>query len=309
MFKRLFEFLNGIIAFIFLFLSSGFWVAVLFLTALFEFLLPLKSWRKKLKHIIHYIPEKWVSTNNLAFSFLARTKVGIEMPEGLTRKEWYLVIANHQSWIDIVLLLKIFNKKISMMRFFMKKELVHIPFIGWACWLLDFPFMARHTKKYLEKYPEKKGKDSETTKKYCAKFKHMPVSAIIFPEGTRFTQAKRKRLNSPYEFLLRPKAGGMALILDSLGNSMQTILDVTIHYSQPEPTFWDFLCGRLKSVKIYVQEIPISKELLGDYENDPKFRIQFQNWLNELWKQKDQRLLEIKKLEDNSVTKNNHCYA
>jgi len=50
--------------------------------------------------------------------------------------------------VDILVLEKVFNRKVPMLKFFIKKELLWtLPVAGWAAWLLDFPFMERYHKR------------------------------------------------------------------------------------------------------------------------------------------------------------------
>ena len=165
-----------------------------------------------------------------------------------------------------------------------------------AWWALDFPFMKRYSKEYLAKHPEMKGKDLETTKKACEKFKQIPVSVMNFFEGTRFTQAKHDRQQSPYQYLLKPKSGGLAYVLSAMGGQLHSMLDVTIVYREPQHEFWDFLSGRVSKVVVRITEREIPAEMaMGDYENDPEFRAHFQRWVSELWANKDQQIAEIYK--------------
>ena len=95
---------------------------------------------------------------------------------------------------------------------------------------------------YLKKHPEMRAKDQEATRRACAKFALIPTSVTNFMEGTRFTPAKHARQQSPYRYLLKPKAGGVALALHALGDKFHSILDVTIVYPDGIPGFWSFLC-------------------------------------------------------------------
>lgn len=82
--------------------------------------------------------------------------------EGLNKKNWYLLISNHHSWADIVVLCVLFRKHIPMNKYFLKQQLAWVPFIGLACWALDMPFMRRYSRSYLIRHPERRGKDVET---------------------------------------------------------------------------------------------------------------------------------------------------
>ena len=147
--------------------------------------------------------------------------------------------------------------------------------------------MHRYSREMLEKNPHLKGKDLETTKKACEKFKTMPVSVMNFVEGTRFTPEKHDRQKSPFKHLLRPKAGGTAFVLSALEDQCENILNVAIVYPHGIKTIWEYLCGKLDEVIVRVEQISITEEILGDYFSDENFQKQFQEWLNALWVQKD----------------------
>ena len=182
-----------------------------------------------------------------------------------------------------------------MLKFFLKKELIWVPIIGICWWALDFPFMKRSTPAEIKKDPSLAGKDLETTRQACEKFKTTPVSVFNFLEGTRFTPAKHARQQSPFKHLLKPKAGGAAFVLGSMGGQMHTMLDLTIVYPDKQIGPWDLFCGRISKVIVHINKIEIPKEFLGkDYSCDPEFKAAFQVWLNTLWEEKDQLIADIK---------------
>ena len=170
-----------------------------------------------------------------------------------------------------------------------------MPFLGLAWWALDFPFMKRYSQSFLRKNPHLRGKDLETTRKACAKFKHKPVSVMSFIEGTRYTQDKYDKQKSPFNHLLKPKAGGIAFVLDAMGENLNKIVDVTIYYPEGVPTFVDFLCGKVKKIQVEVYTTEITKELTGDYFNDRAYKISFQKWLTQFWHDKDARFNNMMK--------------
>jgi 1-acyl-sn-glycerol-3-phosphate acyltransferase len=144
-----------------------------------------------------------------------------------------------------------------------------------------------------------RGKDQEATRKACEKFSLIPTSVMNFLEGTRFTPVKHQRQQSPYRYLLKPKAGGIALALNAMGDRFQAILDVTIVYPDGAPNFWEFLCGKLKRVTVRVQILPVPQHLMqSDYGADAATREAFGLWVRQLWQEKDaqiSRLLETTK--------------
>lgn len=278
----------GLLAFSVVTLNTIFWFVPIILLALIKLVLPFAATRRFLTNVLMKCAENWIGGNARVFGFMNNTQWHTRGMEGLSTDEWYLVIVNHQSWVDIVILQTLLNRRIPLLKFFIKKQLVWFPFLGQAFWALDMPFMQRHSKSYLAKHPEKKGSDLEATRRACRKFRHVPTSVINFIEGTRFTEAKRLRRNSPYLHLLPPRAGGLALALSTMGDMFSSILDMTIIYPQGVPKFWDMMCGRLGEVVVEVQRREIADWMVkGDYVNDREHRRRFHQWLGEVWGEKD----------------------
>lgn len=278
----------GLIAMSFLVLNVLFWVTILFVFSFLKFLLPLAPVRRVFDAILLWIAQNWIACNVLWMKLTQKTVWDVQGLDPLNYEGWYLVVSNHQSWADIFVLQKLMNRRIPFMKFFLKRELIWVPFMGLAWWALDFPFLRRHNIEYLKKHPEQKGKDFETTRQACMKFTKMPTSVMNFLEGTRFTAAKHARQNSPYRYLLKPKAGGIALALGVLGDHFNSLLNVTIVYPDGIPTFWGFLCGKVNRVVVRISSLQIPQEFLhGDYEGDKNFQAAFQQWVQDLWKDKD----------------------
>jgi len=259
--------------------------------------LPITSLKKACTSGSTKIAETWIGINSKMFDITHHTQYNITGDlDKINYNGWYMVIANHQSWADIFILQKIFNRHAPFFKFFLKDELIYVPIMG-LCWsALDFPFMKRYSKEFLAKHPELKGKDLETTRKACEKFKHTPVSVMNFLEGTRFTDSKHQKQQSPYQYLLKPKAAGIAYALNIMGEEIDTMIDVTINYPDGRPNFWEFMCGKSKHIDVHIETKAIPKEFrVGDYENDANFRKNFQGWINQLWQHKDQLLAEMNK--------------
>ncbi len=287
---------RGIIATLLLTLNVLFWPFIVFALSILKFLLPFKPMRRIFDRIILGVSEIWISCNSGWMNLISKTKWDVQGLDDLNYKGWYLVVSNHQSWVDIFVMQHLLNRRIPLMKFFLKHELIWVPVMGPAWWALDFPFLRRHNAEYLKKHPEQKRKDFETTRKSCEKFATMPTSVMNFLEGTRFTKAKHDRQKSPYQYLLRPKAGGIALALSVLGDKFNSLLNITIVYPDGAPTFWDFLCGKLKRVTVRVSNVEIPQHILrGDYEGDEKFRADFQLWVQELWQEKDSQIKLLRK--------------
>ncbi|MEW6265398.1 MAG: acyltransferase [Thermodesulfobacteriota bacterium] len=288
LFKNLPGPLQGTISLLMLALNTALWCTPLFTATFLKLAVPLNAWRRFWGRVLNRIATGWVWFNNLGIRLTKSVRWEVRGLTGLDPKGWYLVIANHQSWLDIVVLQKIFHGRIPFLKFFLKKELIWVPLLGQAWWALDFPFMKRYSRAYLEKHPERRGRDLETTRRACDKFKHIPVTVMNFVEGTRFTLKKARRQGSPYAHLLKPKAAGVAYILGALGDNLSSILNVTIAYPGPVGSLWDFMCGRIREIKVRVEAIPITPDLIGDYARDLDFQRRFQHWLNQVWAGKAQ---------------------
>lgn len=235
--------------------------------------------------------EGWITVNSLILSFAGSISWEARGHENLERHGWYLVIANHQTWVDILVLQKIFNRKIPFLKFFIKQQLIWFPILGIAWWAMDMPFMRRYSKSYIVQHPDRKGRDLDATRKACEKFRDTPTTVINFIEGTRFSEQKRVARNSPYKHLLPPRAGGIALAMSSMGELFSSILDVTLVYPDGAAQFWDMCCGRPVRVVVDVLPRPVDGRLLtGDYEGDRQYRRNFHSWLAQLWQEKDDRI-------------------
>ncbi|MBB1604735.1 acyltransferase [Variovorax sp. UMC13] len=284
-------FVRGVIAGLLLVINTLFWCALLLLLSLVKLLLPFAAIRRGIDPVLNAIATAWIACNSGWMRLTQRTTWDVQGVEGLAYRGWYLVNANHQSWVDIFVLQHTMNRRIPLLKFFLKQQLIYVPVIGLAWWALDFPFMKRHSKADLRKNPALRGQDRETTRRACEKFALVPTSVMNFAEGTRFTAAKHQGQSSPYRHLLKPKAGALALALDAMGEKFQSLIDVTIVYPEGVPSFWDFLCGRTTRVMLRAREVPIPAELgRGDYEADSAFRGSFHRWLAELWAFKDAQI-------------------
>jgi 1-acyl-sn-glycerol-3-phosphate acyltransferase len=266
-------------------------VPIVLVGALIKAAIPLKAVRRLCDRVLVGTAESWNALNTYLIRRLTHTRLVIESETKLERDGHYLVISNHQSWVDIPVLEALLNRRVPMLRFFLKSQLFWVPLLGLAWWALDFPFMKRYSREVIARRPELAGRDIEATRRACEKFRDIPVSLINFVEGTRFTPAKHAAQSSAYRHLLKPKAGGIAFVLDAMGDAMHAILDVTIVYPHGIPTIADLFADRIPEVRIHIRELPIPRELVGgDYQNDASFRERFQEWVNGLWSEKDERI-------------------
>lgn len=250
-------------------------------------LIPHTVWQNQMGKVLIFLATLWMSINNKVSKFLLPVQYEITGYRDFSLCRSYLILSNHQSWLDIVILQQIFLKRIPFAKFFMKKELLYVPILGLACWALDFPVMKRYSKNYLNKYPEKKGHDLLETKRACQRFKNRHVSLVNFVEGTRFTRQKHAKQNGQFKYLLQPKAGGVALALDVLGDKIKGVLNVIIVYPEVVPNFWNFLCGMINKVNVHIELIEPQTVPYQNYYQDDVAKACFQIWLNKLWQQND----------------------
>lgn len=282
---------RGVVASALLVGNTLLWCGLLFAGALVKLALPLRAVRPALDRLLNAIATSWIAGNSAWMRLTQPMEWDVEGVEQLRYEGWYLVNCNHQTWVDIFVLQHVFNRRIPMLKFFLKRQLLYVPVMGLAWWALDFPFMRRHSEAYLKAHPEKRFDDLETARRACEKFARVPTSVMNFPEGTRFTAAKHAQQGSPYAHLLRPKAGALGLALNVLGERFHSFVDVTIVYPDGAPTFWEFLCGRMRRVVVRVRRREIPAELTGsEYANDPKYRRALQRWLQEIWREKDAQI-------------------
>ncbi|GHE88726.1 acyltransferase [Thalassotalea profundi] len=287
-------FLIGFLSFCFYALNTFLWLIPIIVFSILKALLPFNTTQKVFSYLLDHMASNWVAINTLNQKLFTNLSIDVSGLEGVNPKQWYLVVCNHQSWVDILILQRVLHGKIPFLKFFLKKELIFVPFLGIAWWALDFPFMKRYSQSFIKKNPHLKGKDIETTKKACAKFKYKPVSVMNFIEGTRFTDEKHQKQNAGFNNLLKPKAGGIGFVLSTMGESLNKIVNVTIYYPEGMPNFIDFLCGKIKKLKVVIEIKDIEQDLLGDYVNDRNYKISFQKWVNQLWIEKDQLLDQLK---------------
>lgn len=286
--------LVGSIASFLLCINVVFWVSILFIFSIPKILFPWTPLLKVINRILHWIGENWIAGNIGWMRLTQKTHWDVQGVDSLNYHGWYMVVCNHQSWVDILAMQYLLNRRIPLLKFFIKRELIRVPLMGFAWWALDYPFLYRHSSAYLKDHPEQKGKDYEATRKACEKFGIVPTSVMNFLEGTRFTPAKHAKQKSEYKYLLRPKSGGLALALDVLGEKFNSMLDITIVYPDGIPGFGDFLCGKVKRITVRMRTLEIPKNLLnGDYENDPAFRESMHQWVQNLWREKDEQIQNL----------------
>lgn len=290
---------QGVFMALLLTVNTLFWASLVYLVVLLKLLTPSgSSARDALSRLASKLAQNWAAGNSAASNFFQRIEWDIRFNADLHPKGQYLVCSNHQTWNDIFVLMRVFGRRTPFFKFFLKQQLIWVPVLGLAWWGLDYPFMRRSTNDQIKKNPALKGKDLETTRKACEKFRNQPVLILNFLEGTRFTKTKQINQKAPYKHLLRPKAGGFAFAMEAMGDKLESLADVTICYPDGAVGFWQFLCGKVQRVIVDVRPLVIPEELAagllkGEYEENNAFRKKFQLWMGEVWMQKDARMAHM----------------
>jgi 1-acyl-sn-glycerol-3-phosphate acyltransferase len=275
--------------------SLAFWALLITFFGLLKLILPFKFITKPVNLLLNFMMGAFGFCSVALIKCMNKVELDYQVQGQLSQKEWYLIVANHLSWLDIILLTDFAVGKIPAPKFFLKKELIWMPFIGLGAWALDMPFMQRYSKQFLQKHPHLQGKDIATTKKSCEKFRQLPTTVINFVEGNRYTLAKHQARQSTFANLLPPKAGGIAFTLAAMGELFTSILDITIVYPHTQGSpMMAMLAGRLDKVIIQVNVHPVGDEIIGDYYNDEQFKQGFQAWLNSVWLGKDKLITQLK---------------
>lgn len=253
---------------------------------------------KKVDEFMLSSANRWISNNNWLIEHILpqlQWDIYIEPTLDLNMKGQYIMTSNHQSWVDTTVNQYFVRHRMPFTRFFIKHELIYIPFAGQAFQALGYPTMKRYDKAKLAKNPELKNRDLLETQKSCERLLNHPFTLLNYLEGTRFTPKKHQQQQSPYQHLLKPKAGGLALALSILGKNIDALVDMTIVYEDDIPSYQDFWFGETQSIRVHVRKIDIPDWVLqGDYQQDDDYRQKFQTWVDEIWQQKDQLIQRMK---------------
>jgi 1-acyl-sn-glycerol-3-phosphate acyltransferase len=285
--------LRGIVTIILLLLNMTLWGTAIVLLGIIKFAVHMTAPRSRLRTrvilALSWLAEHWVEGNDRIFDRMLPTQWDVEGPfDDIDPSGRYLIISNHVSWTDIFVLFRVFHGRTAFIRFFLKRQLIWFPIVGQAVWALEFPFMRRYSAEYLQQHPEKRGRDLETTRRACQRYRHIPVAMLTFLEGTRFSEEKRVDQDSPYRYLLRPRVGAIAFVLASMGDQLDAMFDATILYPGRDVTFWQFVTGRVEKISVRARRLPIPAEFFSAEITEPgPARDRFKQWIDAIWREKD----------------------
>lgn len=279
--------LQGAIVILITSVSTVVLTTIIFILSLFKLMAPKGLARNTMTHWLSSLGELWVSINKFCVRFYP-IEWDVHMPEGISHKGRYLVFCNHQSGVDILALQHVLNRRAPFGRYLLKHQLIWVPVLGVAWWALDMAFLRRYSRQELLKNPALRGKDLENAARACEKLKHIPVSMMTFPEGTRLSEAKRVSQNSPYKHLLRPRYGGVGQVLYSFDDALDSLIDVTIIYPDGTPSVWQYVSGQVKKISVHIRLRPIDKQLRGvDFRQNADAKGRLKTWLNGIWAEKE----------------------
>ena len=284
----------GGLIYCYLIINTLIWSAVIYLFFIIRIAFPIPYLKKATVYLSSLTVEAWIGFNNFIIRLIYRDCWDIKLPENLKRDESYLLICNHQSSLDTVLIEFLFNKKVPFLKFFIKSQLIWLPLIGVCFWMLDFPFMKRYSRKKLKLNPALLAANIQNAKKTLLKYENNSVTLINFLEGTRFSSDKHDKQNSPYKYLLKPQVGGVATAIGALPGKFKSVINVTIVYLNPKRSLWGFLTAESKKIVVRADliEIPVNFHK-GDYQNDRAYKKEFRNWINDIWQKKDEEIKSI----------------
>ncbi|MCW7463545.1 acyltransferase [Leptospira limi] len=279
-----------IIAYI-LFLLNLLWIIPTMYPLYIWKLLTSGSVRRLGDRLLVKVGEAWIENNYRISRFLYGVQFEVvgENFKNLKPNGSYMIICNHQSWSDIYIIQSVLNRKIPLIRFFIKDSLKYVPVLGHAWLALDFPFVKRSSREQLKKNPELATKDLENVKKVCEKFNGMPFSILNFLEGHRRTPERVAKLlkKNPYKHLLRPHSGGISVVSTSLRNSLDAFIDLTIVYPTENPSFLDLMSGKIRKLKVFIDVIPREQVPIEENEQFAPMSKKMKRWVDERWTAKD----------------------
>ena len=197
-----------------------------------------------------------------------------------------ILIANHQSAVDIIPLLALacHAHRVGDMKFFVKDVFKYIPGIGWGMIFLDFVFLKR---RWMSDRRRIKANFERIHRE------NIPLWLNIFPEGTRFTALKmldaqktaRHYKLASCDHVLVPFAKAFETSILALSNKVAAVYDVTIGYPAGIPTFWQLMSGDIQTIEMRVNRFPLGQL--------PSEALAIEQWLQERFWQKELCLRQL----------------
>lgn len=267
------------------------------LLSIVRFILPVKPVIAFVDGVNLLIFRMWGANNAFLIWLTNKVEWDIQGNDIEKIKGSCIIISNHVSWADIVMLNHVYRGKIPITKFFLKQNLIFIPILGLVCYSIGMPFLKRYSRNQLLKNPALKNKDIDSTKKACNRLLTSPSTLVNFVEGTRYTKEKALKQKTPYKNLMPPKTTSLGVALEMIGGHVDCMLNTTMLY--PGATgniFYKLLSGRLKKFVARVEVIDtetIKRDLVGNYLEDKQFKHAFTMKLRDIWQKKDDEITAI----------------
>jgi len=201
-----------------------------------------------------------------------------------------VVISNHRSWSDTLLVQSVICAHGPILKFLAKQELVYVPILGIIVLSFEFPRLKRKASQ-AQSEEQRRESDRARVTEAALSLRETRAALLSFVEGTRFTEAKRIELNSPFQHLLPPRAGGFSAIVDAVRDHDAVVVDLTLNY-EPDVSFWQFIGGVHTHVTIHAASFP-ADQLPGD----------LRGWLWQRWEEKEGLLAQGRNLGHPTPTK------
>lgn len=292
--RSLFYGTSGLLSFFFISTNLAFWIVPVTLLALFKLAVPVSKLKDLSYRTMVWIYGTAVRTNDFLLFKLMGNTLDFRGTDILEKDKNSLILSNHRSWADILILQSILNRRTPPIRFIVKRELIFMPIVGLICWAYEYPFVRRRSLKFGKGKDSKTKSDLNTIRSKIDKMSATNLSLINFVEGTRFNILKSERHASPFKHLLNPHVGGLFNILKNYWDRLDQVLNFTIVYQCQSPIFWNLLGGRCRRVILDLQKIEMKDILLrlrAD-EGDLNF-MELSEWLRGLWLEKDLKIDKI----------------
>lgn len=186
---------------LFIWIASALLVLAVFLAMLF-FTIILFPFDKKRK-VVHAQCYWWA---NLIIGLNPYWKVRVKGLENIDKHKTYVVVANHQSMADIIVL----YKTRMQFKWVAKEILFKVPLVGWCLSL------AKHIKLLRGKYSSIKKVYAES-----AGWLRNDISVLFFPEGTRSKTGEMSGFqNGAFKLALREKKPVLPIALSGTGSAI-----------------------------------------------------------------------------------------
>lgn len=264
--------------------------SVVFVLLVLRNALVVQKWRGGLDNLMMQVEFVHARVIAWVLAQVCCCRIVVESDLDFTQQQSYVLLANHRSLVDILVLIAACAGKIPLLKFFLKRSLAYVPFMGWFCYCMGYPFVDRARKRRGRKTVVS---SVQSLYSDCQRVFKRPAALVLFAEGTRFAQSK---VSSAYKHLLVPKHGALAAVLSLQRHQDLNLLDVDLYYPQLAGAAlpWQLLSAQLPVVKVQLSALahPQAK-WLEQYQHGGAMRADFIDWLRAVWRAKDMRLAQF----------------